>query len=73
MGTFIVYIHLNIGKIDDMQINRPRILRDFSRQVNDFLFGPFARIRRRMKIYRVNFHAALRNHIARYRRINTAG
>ena len=73
MRALIVDVELDIGKVDDIQADRSRVFRNKLREINDLLFCALARIRRRMEIGRIDGHAALCDHPACNRAVDSAG
>ena len=73
MRTFLINKHLRIGKIHNIQLNRPRIGRNNPRQIYNLLLCPLACIRRRMKIDGLHTDAPLGCKIPRNRTVNSSG
>ena len=70
--ALIVNVQLDIRKIDDVQIDRPAVSGYGLCQVEHFLCGAPARVRRRTKIHCIELDAALCDHIACHRGIDAA-
>ena len=64
---------LDIRKIDHLLIDRSGIFGNDLCQIHDLLLGALRRIRRRMKIGRIDGNTALCNHVACHRAVDSAG
>ena len=73
MRTLIINIQLNICEIHHMETDRSTELCHLLCQINYLLFCSLTGIRRCMKIYCINLYSTLRDHMAGYRAVNTAG
>ena len=73
MGTFLIYIELDLCKVDVMQVDGACVFRYLLCQVFDLAQSPFAGIRRGVEIDRVQLDASLGDHVAGDRGIDTAG
>ena len=73
MRTFIINIELDFCKINNMQTNRAGIFCHRFCQIDHFQSGTLTRIRRRMKINRVDFHPALCDHISGHGTVDSSG
>ena len=73
MRALLIDVELNFRKIDVMQPDRPCISSHLAGQVDDLLQRSLACVRGRVKIYRVQLHASLGDHVAGNGGIDTSG
>ena len=73
MGAFLIDIELDIRKVHDMKTDGTCVGRYEPGKVHHFFLRPFARVRRRMEIDRLDLHPSLGYHISRHRAVDTAG
>ena len=70
MRTLLVNVHLNICKINNMEVDGTGIPGDDPCQVHHLLFGPVTGVGRGMEIDRIDFYPSFGYHIARHRGID---
>ena len=73
MGTVLIDGKLDVGKVDDVEIDGSGICGDDLRKVHYLLLCSFGGIRRCVEIDRIERYAALGDHIARNGRIDASG
>ena len=73
MRALLVNVELDVGKVYNMQRDRSGIACYQLCQINHLLLCTVTGIWRSMEVNRIDLHAALCDHVACYRAINTAG
>ncbi len=73
VGALVVDIQLDIGKVHDMEPDRPSIPGHQAGQLHHLFLSPLAGIGRRMEVDRFDHHPALGDHIPCHRAVDPAG